>query len=239
MVAQLTLSRINNKEFFVGTAFILCILASGFLFWPGISGDFLLDDYENLKKLEQVSHFHSFHQWLNFLGTGVSSNLGRPISLLSFALQHQDFPIPAAFKYVNVLIHLINACLVFWALILVGRLSQFFGDKANVIALVAAAIWLVHPLQISTIHYVIQRMTELSAMFTLVGVVMYLIGRQKFLQNKIKQGYVWTSLGIIVGGCLATLSKEIGILLPLYILVLEFTLLKHVQKPKYWNLWII
>ena len=45
------------------------------------------------------------------------------------------------------------------------------------------------------------------------------------------------SVGVIVGGTLATFSKENGILLPAYILVLEITLLRGLTKPPLWRPW--
>lgn len=237
MVALTNFFQSNKHQVSLSAAFLLSIVLGAWLYWPGISGDFLLDDYENLHRLEQISGVAPFHEILNFISTGLSSKLGRPVSLLSFAAQYYEFPHPWAFKYVNVLIHLINGCLIFWVLLLVTRLSGLFDGKAHWLALAVTAIWLIHPLQISTVHYVIQRMTELSALFTLAGLCMYLTGRVRLVDGKILEGYLWASLGIALGGCLAVLSKENGILLPLYVLVVEFTLLKDLQTPRYWNLW--
>lgn len=45
------------------------------------------------------------------------------------------------------------------------------------------------------------------------------------------------SAGIGIGGILAVLSKENGILLPLYVLVIEYTLLRTMPKPAKWKIW--
>jgi tetratricopeptide (TPR) repeat protein len=237
LTALVKFSDTNKNELLLGVAFVFCVLFSAFIFLPGISGDFLLDDYENLRKLETISSLSAPNELLQFLSSGLSSKLGRPVSLFSFALQHYNFPNPWAFKYVNVLLHLVNGCLVFWLILLIARLSNVFGDKAKWVVYIATAIWLIHPIQISTVQYVIQRMTELSAMFTLIGIIMYVVGRMRISENRPIQGYIWASLGVVIGGGLATLSKENGILLPLYILVLEYTLFWNLPKSKQWFLW--
>jgi hypothetical protein len=195
----------------------------------------------NLSTLEQISSITNIPEVLFYLGTNTSSNVGRPISLLSFAFQHYHFPTAWWFKYVNVMIHLLNGCLLFVFLLLAGKLSGHSGQSAHrikVVALIATVLWLVHPLHVSTVQYVIQRMTELSAFFTLGGLISYCIGRQYFLHGKTLAGYLWVSSAVICGGTLATLSKENGVLLPVYLLVLELVLFSNLSRPRYWRVWI-
>jgi len=165
--------------------------------------------------------------------------LGRPLSLFTFALQYHDWATnPWNFKYVNLMIHLINGCLVFWFCLLLTRLLALPPAKILLISWLTAALWLVHPLQISTVLYAVQRMTLLVSLFTLVGLILYLMGREYLIKQNLVKGYLWISFGFIIGGSLAIFSKENGILLIFYVLVLELTVLHALVRPRYWKIWM-
>ncbi|MGN2389900.1 tetratricopeptide repeat protein [Pelomicrobium sp. G1] len=170
--------------------------------------------------------------------SGITGGPGRPVSLASFALQYADWPRNVvAFKYVNVLLHLLNGCLLFWLWLKLGRLAGISERRNLLIGLIAASIWLLHPLLVSTTLYVVQRMTQLSALFTLAGLLLYLYGRECHRAGAWRSGYLWTSLGIGLFGLLATLSKENGILICALALALEGTLLRNLPSPPGWRAW--
>ncbi len=219
-----------------GGLFFLVLVATIGIYWQGLQGIFLLDDDANLKYLTDVANETS--NILFFTLEGLSSQLGRPLSLLTFALQANDWPLnPFGFKYVNLMIHLLNGCFVFWLILILTRIMALPEKRSLLLALLTTIVWLLHPLQVSTVLYVVQRMTQLSALFTLAGLLVYLHGRQQIAQDKLKSGFLWISIGVAVGGILATLSKENGILLVLYIIVLEVTILRALPKPRYWPIW--
>jgi protein O-mannosyl-transferase len=64
-------------------------------------------------------------------------------------------------------------------------------------------------------------MTQLSALFTLCGLILYVIGRKKY-EKKESYGISLIVISIVCFWPLATLSKQNGILLPLLILIIEF-----------------
>lgn len=207
------------------------------VFWPGVSGSFLFDDVQNLRAMGNFGGISDFSSLRAFVFSGVSSELGRPLSMLSFAIDAQDWPAdPQAFKQTNILIHIINGLLFF---VVTRRLFSALGvesTRAALGAFVAAAIWLLHPIQVATVLYVVQRMTELSALFVLAGVWAYLVFRQQAATPSLT-AYIGISLliGLLTG--LAVLSKENGALLPLLLLVVEFTLLSSQSRSKRWWQW--
>ncbi len=157
--------------------------------------------------------------------------------MLSFGLQAPAWPSsPVAFKLVNVLLHSLNGVLVYLVVTKLLRLSAVSRDQQTLLPLLVAGLWLMHPIHVSTVLYTIQRMTELSAFFSLAGLNLYLLGRSKLLENP-RKAYMWMSSGVIGGAGLGVLSKESALLLPLLILVLEATLLCDVHKPRGWRLW--
>ncbi|MDM8565077.1 hypothetical protein QUF74_05435 [Candidatus Halobeggiatoa sp. HSG11] len=212
-----------------GSLFYLILLATIIVYWQGLESLFLFDDDVNLKNLANITDGTS--NIIAFTLEGISSQLGRPLSLLTFALQADDWPInPFGFKYVNLIIHLINGCLIFWLILLITRCISLPEKRSLLLALLTTTIWLLNPLQVSTVLYVIQRMTQLSVLFTLIGLLFYLYGR-------IKNSLLLITIGVVAGGILAVLSKENGILLVLYIIVLEVTILSTMPKPNYWRIW--
>ncbi len=229
-----------NSVFFSKTNLIsLLILVSvpWLVFWPGVTGPFLFDDVQNLRAMGNFGGITNLDSLRAFVFSGVSSELGRPLSMLSFAADAQDWPAdPQTFKQNNILIHVINGLLLF---IVARRLFIALGSElaaATLGALITALIWLLHPLQVATVLYVVQRMTELSALFMLVGVWVYLVFRQRSIPTS-NLVYIGMSLviGLLTG--LAVLSKENGALLPLLLLVIEFTILGRCQRSRSWWIW--
>lgn len=213
-------------------AAVLC--AAGALLACGLPGGFVLDDFANLFGLGQAGD--SALQAAVYLAHAPTGFPGRPISYLSFLAQHASWPDdPQAFKIVNIAVHLVNGMLAY---AVVARLMALSGQAgAASIALIAAGIWLIHPIQVSTVLYVVQRMTELAALFCLCGVLAYLKGRALAAAGRVRHGYAWMSAAVAFGTPLAILAKENGALLPLYLGVIELTLLARVARPARWQAW--
>jgi tetratricopeptide (TPR) repeat protein len=136
------------------------------------------------------------------------------------------------FKHTNLMIHALCGALIFW---LTGRLLQQHTTLAPQrwwLALWVTAMWLLTPMQVSTVLYVVQRMTQLSAFFSLAGLLCYVIGRQYQLTEKKR----WRGIGLVLS-CfflwlpLATFSKETGALLPLLAFMIELYFFRFRASP--------
>ena len=202
----------------ISAAFMLTVMC----YWPSLSGPFLFDDIPNLELMGERGGLTSADNYLEFILSAQSGPLGRPLSLASFTLNGQAWPTdPRPFRVMNLVIHLLNGLLVF----LLARLifsTLYKRELAENLALFCMIFWLLHPLLVSTTAYIIQRMTQLSSLFTLAGLLSYMVGR-KHLADRPLKGWVWILAGMGVSGTLALLSKESGILLPFYALVIEIT----------------
>ena len=221
-----------------GLLFCVVALATAGIYWGGLGGAFILDDEENLQRLAGLTTPLTFSQLVDFLSSRLSGPLGRPVSMLTFALQHDAWPAdPQRFKLVNLIIHLANGALLFLLLMAIQRVARPAGHAYPWVALIAASLWLLHPIHVSTVLYVVQRMTELAATFTLLGLLGYVFGRYCAARGRAAAGFALMSGSVAVGTALAALSKENGVLLPLYVVVLEFTLLRDLQRPGWWNVW--
>ena len=87
-------------------------------------------------------------------------------------------------------------------------------------ALWVAAAWLLSPLFVSTVLYVIQRMAQLATLFSLLGLLSYVIGRQQ-MAHRSRVGVALILASLMVCWPLATFSKENGAILPLLLFVTE------------------
>lgn len=217
--------------------FVLClVLCLGWLAYaPALNGRLLLDDVSNLGGLAKIEDFRSA---LLFIFSGDAGPLGRPVALASFALQADAWGGSARpFILVNILVHLLNAGLLSWALYRLAVLSRVPEHGRAFAAIAAAAIWLFMPLLASASLMVIQRMTTLSATFVLLGLAGYLHARTD-LERSSRRSLVLMSACLVIATALAAFTKESGALLPVYVLVLEATVLtRPAGLGARWAIW--
>lgn len=214
----------------ISNIFLLCaaLLLTYLVYSPGLSGGFVFDDFPNIltNKWILISNFDVHQLWR----AAFSSDAGafkRPIAMLSFAVNHIFAGLdPYPFKLTNLFIHCINGILVFFCSrllckVLLKKNNQ--GEETltvSLCSLATATLWLIHPFNVSTVLYVVQRMTSLSASFTLLGLCLYSIGRIKLADDN-KRGWYYIASCYLVCLPLSTLTKESGLLLVLYIAIVE------------------
>jgi hypothetical protein len=219
-----TLSRIIQHPASPAAALFLILAVTRLCYRPGLGGPFLLDDAVNIPQVELPQ--------LNLTAIGEkilydprASPFFRTVGRLSFALTiHYSGLDASAFKYQNLMLHLINGLLVFWLISLLAaeqEKERFEGRRrAYWFALVVTAIWLLHPLQVSTVLYAVQRLTLLSALFVLLALVSYVKGRI-LSRTRPGAGAALAAGGILLFGTLGLASKENAALLPLFVVAIE------------------
>ncbi len=241
----ITSSRYYATILILALAISLCIGA----YLPGLSGPWIFDDYTNIifndylrvKSLDISSLYHASFSF-------ESGPLRRPISMLSFALNYyfSESLNSTPFKITNLIIHLINTLLVFWlAALIFLRLRKLpdvrkkyvipSDNRAYFLGACVALIWCIHPIQLTSVLYVVQRMTELAATFTFLGLISYLYARQKTIADKKTRKLLLTFLGPMIFGALGLLSKENAALLPFFIAIFEFFLYQNEWPWRHWS----
>ncbi len=236
------------RSTFVALASVV-LLVSAAVYLPGISGPYVFDDRYNilsnsflqLQSLDIKALYHASFS----VGSGP---LLRPVSMLSFALNHYfagGFEDSTPLKLTNLAIHIINGLLVFWLMRLIFRRAAGtsapavgtetgLAERSDYLAAAVALLWIVHPINLTSVLYVVQRMTSLSALFTLLGLISYLKGRTRFLANR--SGGIWLiAFGLFGCGGIGVLSKENAALLPLFILALECMLFADEEPWRSWS----
>lgn len=219
------------KKYYSSIILLLILAICIVVYWAGLKGDFLFDDYPNLEPLGHYGIIDSWEKAKNFIFSGFSGPTGRPLSLVSFLIDADTWPSsPYSFKYTNLMIHLLNGVLLCWASLLLLRNYNYNEQQAIWISLVVTAIWLLHPYMVSTTLYIVQRMAQLATLFSLIGIIGYLKARL-LLPHKPLKAYFYMAVSIGLCTILATYSKENGALLPLLILTLEFCNPNKTNKP--------
>ena len=164
-----------------------------FIYWNGLDSAFILDDIVNLSNIGQYQYLGKWNDFLIFLLNGDSGPTGRPISLASFYLNDNVWAgaEPFDFKYTNLLLHLLNGILIFFFIIQITRLSKLEVHFQTWLPPLITSLWLVAPLHTTTVLYVIQRMTELVTLFTIISLIIYLFLRDKIIQQQYKNIYLY------------------------------------------------
>jgi len=200
------------------------------IYSDGLSGTFLFDDYENLAALNSNGGVTSYKNFMSFVFGNDSGVLGRPLSMLSFLINDEAFPgDPSSYLYTNLMLHCLCGQLIF---LFIYKLFVGMGHELNVaakIAMLVSAWWLLSPINVSTTLYIIQRMTQLSSMFLLCGLIFYLNGRDELVNGK-KGGLVNVFVGLYFFGGLSLLCKENGALIFVYAAACECGLCFQARK---------
>ena len=215
------------------------ILVFGFcIYFPGFSSGFILDDYPNIvsnKHLQIDSLDLSSISRATF--SGNSGPLKRPVSMLSFAFNIYLTKLdPFFLKLTNVLIHLLNGVLIYVLTfsLLSACKNKIFSRETELnighLSILVSAAWLLHPINLTGVLYVVQRMTSLSALFTLLGLIFYIRGRVSQLNGQ--SGIFCLVLSIFPCALLSVLSKENGALIVLYIFVIELVVFEFQTNSK-------
>ena len=232
-------------------ALIALFALAALVYLPGINGPWLFDDYGNLihnsfvriQKLDFETLFKASYSL-------TAGPLQRPVAMLSFAVNYYfagSFDNTLPFKLTNIIIHAINGILVFWLVWLilkwhaemghsVDKVWKFGIRKDTWMALAVAMLWTVHPIQVSSVLYVVQRMTELSALFMLLSLICYLLARAQLAHhhgNRFSPTFLFVAS--IAFWLLGMLSKENAVILPVIILLLEYIFFPKEGPWCYWN----
>lgn len=208
----------------------LALLTTVAAYWTGLHGPFLFDDPGNLEPVRL---------WLTgkiVLGEAIlpqpSLIYSRPVAMASFvlnALVSGDGGF--GFKLGNLLVHLVCGLVGYAMLRRALCLDARLAPHAGLLAALVAAIWLLHPLHASTVLYVVQRMAQLSALFTLAAVWVFLVARQQLADGRTRaaQFHLFVSFPLLV--ILGVLSKQNAAVAPAICLALELAYFGKNTRP--------
>jgi tetratricopeptide (TPR) repeat protein len=193
---------------------------------PGLSGGWLFDDYPNIVDNPGVQpHDADLGTLVRAALSSPSSEFKRPLASLSFAANYLAAGLdPYWMKLTNLVIHLLNgvaACLLAYALL--RRLRE---RMAAVLAALIASAWLLLPINLTGVLYVVQRMESMANLFVLVGLIGYVHARCRLQDATDGKGtwryYLLCAASLVFPTGIGLLAKETAVMLPLYAALIEW-----------------
>jgi len=197
----------------VSFGFLLLAVLIFWVYWPGVYGPPVLDDYSNIHNLPHQDA--SLSAVIEGISQSNASPLKRPVAVVTFALEKIFLENAVVVgKVINIFIHVLNVVLVY---LLVGQVLLAFGAKLpQAIRFLIVGCWGFAPLFVSTVLYHVQRMTLMACFFCLSALLLYIYWRRLGSGWRFSYSVIIGSLVIVGVG-----SKENAALAPFLMYTFE------------------
>jgi hypothetical protein len=207
------------------------------VYGSGLNGGFLFDDYPNIVENHGVQPNQlNVASLVRAALSSPSSEFKRPLASLSFAANYLVTGLdPYWMKLTNLVIHLLNGWLIF---LLSGMLLGTSGtstqneanppeanSRAGITAALIAGGWMLLPINLTAVIYVVQRMESMANFFVLLGLLGYVTGRRRMLADHVgnsSRGWLLCLISLTAATILGLLAKETAVMLPLYAFFVEW-----------------
>jgi len=210
-----------KNRFFNLAGLAIIILLGIIIYSNSFKCSFHFDDLNNITNNKSIHNLYDVKAWFNY-----SPN--RPVSMFTFVLNYHFNQLDVTYYHVvNLCIHLINACLVWWLTLLIFS-SHAMKDSPvskykKTLALFTALLFVSHPLATQSVTYIIQRQNSMAAMFYFLSLAFYLKARLSGMASKLN---FLLFAGSLIFAFLAIFSKENAFTLPFAIILLEIFFLQ-------------
>lgn len=207
-----------------------------FVYSASLSVPFYLDDFDSIitnPYIKMDSPASLFETWYRTRIVGYLTIWG------NYQIGELN---PAGYHVVNIVIHLINTCLVYF---LVRILFVQFGQDQSTkdgktlpdwfFPLLVAAIWALHPLNSQTVIYVIQRLASLVATFMFLSTIFYLKARTASGHYE----RIFYVIGALICGVLGFFTKQNFVSIIVFLLILELLLCSQIVREKIFKAFIV
>jgi protein O-mannosyl-transferase len=178
------------------------------LFAPTMGYDFVgLDDLPYVSENPMTRDGFSVES-LKWAWTENLLGYWAPVLWMSYQLDGTLFgPEPWGFHFTNVLLHALNAALVFW------MLRRWTGRRAA--AFWVALLWAVHPLRVESVAWITERKDVLSGLFYFLCLLAYVRANGG---GRPSRGWTWAAAGFLALGLLV---KPVLVTVPFVLLLLD------------------
>ncbi|WP_350016809.1 hypothetical protein ABNK63_04450 [Rhodanobacter sp. IGA1.0] len=249
---------------------VLALVVTTLVYWPGLHGGWLFDDYPNIVDNPGVQPVDaSISSLVRAALSSPASEFKRPLASLSFAANYFASGLdPYGWKLTNLIIHLMNGVLIFLlargllaaSARALSRIEFEAGSvqeglpagmhdrkasrtgyvptarRAGFLAALIAGTWMLLPINLTAVLYVVQRMESMANFFVLLGLLGYVAGRRCMLaipaqcdgnpdrRQRMWCGFALCVASIIIPTALGLLAKETAVMLPLYAALIEWVI---------------
>ena len=194
-------------------------------------GDWHFDDFPNIVKNSHIQIKSLSLPELKQSITGIyQDRLLRPFSYASFALNYYVGGLNVfGFHLVNFFIHYLSSVFLFLFIFNTLKLPLCKNQYENIaypVALLATVLWSVHPVFVTSVSYIVQRMTSMAGLFYIMSMYFYLKGRMSKTKGKSIGFFILCALA----GLASLLTKENAVMLPFSILLFDLLLIQGATK---------
>jgi protein O-mannosyl-transferase len=206
-----------NKFSYLDIIGLICLVLLGIIIYSNsFDCSFHLDDEQSIVNNASIRNLFDIKSIWNY-------NHSRFISYYSLALNYHFNQVNVwGYHLFNLIIHLINACLVWWLTLLIFS-SPAMKDNAiskhkYVIAILTAFLFVSHPLATQSVTYIVQRMSSLATLFYFLSIAFYMKAR---LQNNSSVSKYLLFICSFISIITALYTKENTYTIPLAIVLVE------------------
>lgn len=196
----------------VRVIFLALVVSVGFTVYSNsLTGEFLWDDELLIVDNKQIKDLHNlptlFTQHIAHSST-QESNLYRPLQILTYTLNYATSKLDVrAYHLTNISLHILAALMLYW-------LAQLISQN-EVTSLVAALLFISHPIHTEAVTYISGRADPLVALFILFCIIFFI----KYSDNENRISFYFLS---IFSYLLALLSKEVALIVPLLLFAYDY-----------------
>ena len=196
---------------------ILIIVLGVIIYSNTFNSSFHFDDQVDIVKNSAIRDIGNVKIWWNDVPR-------RSVGMFTFVLNYHFHNLQVfGYHIVNIIIHIINALLVFW-LINITLCSPVMRDKninknRKILALLGGLIFISHPIQTQAVTYIVQRLASFATLFYILSLLFY--AKARFCTKKDKLKYP-LFFGSAISAILGMFTKEIVFTLPFVIILYEF-----------------
>ena len=209
--SQTTASHLNGlfnstqKKFVV---FSLVLVAATLLLYNPLNQCKFLN-YDDNDYITENTHVQSGLSWNNFVWAFTTTDVANwhPLTWLSYMLDYRIFKLnPAGYHFTNLLLHVLNAELLFFVL--------YYGTGFLWRSFMVAALFAFHPLNVQSVAWVAERKNLLSTLFWLLAIAAY---GWYVLKPGVKR-----YLAVMTFFVLGLMAKPMVVTLPFVLLLLDY-----------------
>ncbi|MFO7715678.1 tetratricopeptide repeat protein [Desulfosarcina sp.] len=163
---------------------------------------------------------------------GNGGSLNRPLAYFSFAINYYfgQYRV-VGYHIVNFAIHLSTAVFLYLFIERTLNLPRLmkFRRLAHPVALLAAFVWAIHPIHVTSVTYIVQRMASMAGLFYIIALYGYAKGRTA---ESGPGKWPWLAAAA-VSALLALATKQNSAMIPLSIFFYEWILVQGVDRSSF------
>ena len=184
--------------------------------------------------IRDLRYFADSSDVKGFEGISYDALKRRYVGYLSFALNYKAHGLAVGgYHVINLLIHVLNGILVYLFITLTFKTPFLKGSRlkgsSGPIALIAALLFVSHPVQTQAVTYIVQRLASMATMFYLLSLVLYI--KARLSTGRKSAGFIFYGLSL-VSAILGMYTKAIVFTLPAVILLYEFLFLSGSRRRR-------